>query len=69
MLSVYRAQGERPFEPREVKMLESIAGFVAHAMTPAALTEEAFVDSDDRALFVADLEGTLCMLTYRHSIF
>ena len=60
VLQVYRAMGERPFEPREVKMLESIVGFVAHAMTPAALTEEAFVDGDDRALLVANLDGTLC---------
>jgi DNA-binding CsgD family transcriptional regulator len=59
VLQVYRATEERPFEPHEVKMLGSIAGFVAHAMTPAALTEEAFIDSDDRALLVADADGRL----------
>lgn len=59
VLQVFRARGERPFEPHEVKTLKSIVGFVTHAMTPSALTDEAFIDSDDRALLVANLDGTL----------
>ena len=56
-LWVYRAEGDAPFEPRDVRILESIAGFVAHAMTSATLAEAGLADSDDRALFMTNLAG------------
>jgi DNA-binding CsgD family transcriptional regulator len=58
-LYVYRGAGEQRFEPCDVKMLESIAGFVTHGMTKATVGEDAFAESEDRALFVADLDGTV----------
>jgi DNA-binding CsgD family transcriptional regulator len=59
ILYVYRAAGEPPSEAGAVRALESIAGFVAHAMTRAKLGEEAFVESEDHGLFVADIGGTV----------
>jgi hypothetical protein len=58
-LYVYRGVGEHSFERSDVKMLESIAGFVAHGMTKVTVGEETFAESADRALFVADLDGTV----------
>src|ERR1700722_725469 len=51
LLHVYRAVGEAPFKPSDVRMLESIAGFVAHGMTAVTLGEDLFAESEDRALF------------------
>ena len=62
-LYVSRAPGEAPFTQAERKLLESIAGFIAHAMTPATLADDAFADSDDRALVVVDGDGNL-----RHAV-
>jgi DNA-binding CsgD family transcriptional regulator len=59
MLYVYRAPGEPPYESGAVRTLASIAGFVAHAMTRAELGDEAFVESEDHGLFVADIGGTV----------
>jgi DNA-binding CsgD family transcriptional regulator len=59
MLHVNRGEGDPSYEPKDVTMLEAIAGFVAHAMTSATLGDDAFADSDDRALFVVDLDGTV----------
>jgi DNA-binding CsgD family transcriptional regulator len=55
----YRAERELPFQPDDFKMLEMIAGFVTHGMTRPALHEDAFIDGDDRALFVASLDGSV----------
>jgi len=52
-LSISRPAGQAPFSLHDRKLLESIAGFVAHAMTRPTLTEDAFTDSDDRALLTA----------------
>jgi DNA-binding CsgD family transcriptional regulator len=57
LLHIYRSAGDAPFNPDDVRMLESIVGFVAHGMSRADLGEEAFAGIDDRALFVADLNG------------
>jgi len=54
-----RAVGEAPFKPSDVRMLKSIAGFVAHSMTAVTLGEDLFAESEDRALFIADLDGTV----------
>jgi DNA-binding CsgD family transcriptional regulator len=59
ILYVYRATGESPHEPSSVMTLASIAGFVAHAMNRADLSGQAFVESDDSGLFVADIGGTV----------
>ena len=59
IMYVYRAAGEPAFERSDFKLLEAIAGFLAHGMTRATLEEEAFADSDDRALFIADPDGTV----------
>jgi DNA-binding CsgD family transcriptional regulator len=59
LLHVYRALGEAPFKPSDVRMLKSIAGFVAHSMTAVTLGEDLFAESEDRALFIADLDGTV----------
>jgi DNA-binding CsgD family transcriptional regulator len=57
MLYLWRAEGEPAFGHGDVKMLESIVGFVAHAMTPATVGDDCFANSDNRALFVADRDG------------
>jgi DNA-binding CsgD family transcriptional regulator len=59
ILYVYRALGEPPYEDDAVRTLESIAGFVAHAMNRSELGEEAFVESEDHGLFVTDIGGTV----------
>jgi DNA-binding CsgD family transcriptional regulator len=59
VLSVFRAVGEAPFGSDAVRLLASIARFAAHAMTRAELREEAFVESEDHGLFVADIGGTV----------
>jgi DNA-binding CsgD family transcriptional regulator len=59
MLHIYRAAGDLPFTPNDIKMLEAIEGFVAHGMTRVTLGEDAFTDCDDRALFIADPDGTV----------
>jgi DNA-binding CsgD family transcriptional regulator len=59
VLYIYRAVGELPFGPGDVKMLGSIAGFVAHGMTHATWREEIFADSDDRSLLVTDRDGAV----------
>ena len=59
VLYVHRAAGAGPFEARDVKVLGSIAGFVAHGMTRATLGEDAFADGSDRALFIADVAGAV----------
>jgi DNA-binding CsgD family transcriptional regulator len=59
VLHIYRAVGDAPFKHDDLKLLESAAGFVAHGMTRAALGEDAFAGSDNLALFVADLNGTV----------
>jgi DNA-binding CsgD family transcriptional regulator len=56
-LYVARAAGEPPYTPHDRKMLESLAGFVAHGMTPATVDEGVFVESGDRGLIVADRAG------------
>lgn len=48
-----------PFESDDLKMLASIAGFVAHGMTRTMLADEAVAESDDRGLFVADRDGVV----------
>jgi DNA-binding CsgD family transcriptional regulator len=59
VLSVFRAVGEAPFGSDDIRLLASIAGFVAHAMTRAELREEAFIESEDQGLFVVDIGGTV----------
>jgi DNA-binding CsgD family transcriptional regulator len=59
VLSVWRAPGEAPFGSEAIRLLASIAGFVAHAMTRSELAEEAFVESEDHGLIVADIGGTV----------
>jgi DNA-binding CsgD family transcriptional regulator len=59
LLEVCRATGEPPFGPHEIKMLHAIAGFVAHGMTRVTLAEDAFADGEDRALLVANSDGTV----------
>lgn len=59
LLQIYRSAGDPPFEPDDVRILEAIAGFVAHGMKRADLGDDAFVDDDNRALFVADPGGTI----------
>ena len=58
-LDVCRAAGEPPFGLHDIKMLEAIVGFVAHGMTRVMAGEEVFTDSEDRALLVADPDGTV----------
>lgn len=58
VLYLFHAVGA-PVEHRNIKILELIAGFVAHGMTRARSGEDAFADSEDRALFVTDVDGTV----------
>jgi DNA-binding CsgD family transcriptional regulator len=58
-LFIYRATGDALYDSSEIKMLESIVGFVAHGMTRTRLEEDIFVDGNDCALFVADRDGTI----------
>lgn len=59
-LHIYRADGEKPFEGGDLKLLKGIADFVSHGLKRATLEEEHYlVDGDDRALFIADLEGSV----------
>jgi DNA-binding CsgD family transcriptional regulator len=58
-LFIWRGPGDRPFAPSDTRMLELIAGFIAHGMTRAAHQDDAFEDSDDRALVVVDMNGTV----------
>ena len=59
-LQLHRSPREPPFEPRHVKMLKSIAAFLAHGMTRAVIGEETFADGDgDSALFITDRDGRL----------
>jgi hypothetical protein len=57
LLEIYRAIGEPPFGPNDIKVLEAIASFVAHGMIRVTLEKEAFAGSDDRAVLVADPDG------------
>ena len=57
MLFAHQAVGAAPFEAADLKMLEAIAGFVAHGMTRPTLLEDALADSDDRAVIVAAPDG------------
>lgn len=56
---IWRAPGEAAFEARDLELLESIAGFIAHAMTRGGLKDQDFADSPDRALLVADGDGVV----------
>jgi DNA-binding CsgD family transcriptional regulator len=58
-LEIYRAAREPPFQRSDFKMLETIGAFVAHAMTPAPMTEITFAGSEDQGLIVADPTGRL----------
>ncbi len=57
MLYLFRGPGDAPYTPRDRKVLELVSGFVAHAMTRAAVANDDFVESDDRGLFVAGPDG------------
>ena len=57
VFEIYRASGEPPFQPRDFKLLEAVAAFAAHAMTPGPVAEDTFVGSEDRGLLVADVDG------------
>jgi hypothetical protein len=59
VLEIYRAVGEPLFQRSDLKSLETISGFVAHAMTRASTAEDTFAGSEDQGLIVADLAGTL----------
>jgi hypothetical protein len=59
MFFIWRAAKEVPFDTRKLKMLEAMAGFVAHGMTRRNVGEDAFADSDDRALLITGIDGTL----------
>ena len=56
---IYRAAGEPPFQRSDFKLLETIGSFVAHAMTPAPMAEDAFADGEDHGLIIVDLAGRL----------
>lgn len=58
-LHIYRADGEKPFEAGDLKLLKGIADFVSHGLKRATLGEHNLVDGDDRALFIADVEGSV----------
>jgi DNA-binding CsgD family transcriptional regulator len=65
VLHIYRAAGEVAFGPDDLKILASIASFVAHGLTRPALGEDAFAGRDDYALFVADREGIVRHADFR----
>jgi DNA-binding CsgD family transcriptional regulator len=54
-----RATRDAPFATEDIKLLEMFGKFLAHGMPGAALEEEAFAESDDCALFIADLAGKI----------
>jgi hypothetical protein len=56
-LYVHRAATEEPFDISGLRMLESAVAFIAHCITRATFGEDAFVDSDGRALVLADRDG------------
>jgi DNA-binding CsgD family transcriptional regulator len=58
-LEIFRAVREPPFQPTEFRFLETIAVFLAHAMTRASVAEASFDGSEDRGLFVTDRGGTV----------
>src|SRR4051812_28003863 len=58
-MEIYRAAEDPPFQQRDFKLLEAVASFVTHAMTRGPVAEDTFVDSEDRGLLVADLDGTV----------
>jgi DNA-binding CsgD family transcriptional regulator len=58
-LDICRGVAEPPFGPADSQLLDAIAGFVAHGMTRAKLDDEALADSEERALFLTDLDGKI----------
>ena len=44
-------------------MLESIGRFVAHGMTPANLTDDAFSETEDQALIIVNVDGQIQHMT------
>jgi DNA-binding CsgD family transcriptional regulator len=56
---IYRAVGEPLFQRSDLRLLETISGFIAHAMTRAPTAEDIFAGREDQGLIVADLAGTL----------
>jgi hypothetical protein len=64
-LDICRGTGEAPFGPNDIRMLHAISGFAAYGMTRAKLEGDAFADSDDRALFLADSDAMCGMPTAR----
>jgi DNA-binding CsgD family transcriptional regulator len=58
-MEIYRAAEDPPFQQRDFKLLEAVASFVTHAMTRGPVAEDTFVNSEDRGLLVADLDGTV----------
>ncbi len=59
MMYVYRAPNDPPFEVRDIKMLELIAKFVAHGMMPARTDNDAFNETEDRALLTVTNDGAI----------
>jgi len=56
-LCLGRAMQDAPFAAGDDRLLNSIAGFISHGMMRAPANDEAFAESDDRALFIAHRDG------------
>ena len=58
-LYLMRGPGDPLFSRKDRALLEMVSGFVAHAMTAAALDGDGFADGDDRGILFVDVEGRL----------
>jgi DNA-binding CsgD family transcriptional regulator len=56
-IHLYRSAGKAHFEPKDLKMLQSVVGFIRHAMVRVTLDDGDYADSEDRALCVVDKDG------------
>lgn len=56
ILTLFRTEGEPTFSARDFAVLEALQSFLAHGLHQGASADD-FVDTDDRALIIADRDG------------
>jgi DNA-binding CsgD family transcriptional regulator len=61
-LMLFRGPQEPAFSPREYAMREALRGFIAHALR-GGTCEESFLDTEDRAIIIADHAGRVLHLS------
>ncbi len=59
-LCLWRTAREPSFNRRDYALLEALSGFVAHGLRPGPDPQgDSFVDTEDRALIIADVKGRM----------